>query len=543
MLVLTGFAVILTACNDQWDKHIAPNGEYMDGTVLDAIKANSDLSAFYKILEETGYDSVLKEGAGFTILAPDNDALANLSDADIDTKLAMIKNHVVTGTYDTQKLSELSSIKMMNGKNLPLSGLSIDADIRNLLCANGILHKINIILEPRMNIDEYLRSLPENTYIQVDSLYAKTERVMDMDKSVPKGVDANGQIVYDTVWITQNSYLQEVPIHNEDSMYTFILLENSNFNSIGSKYAKYMRQATQESTESLVTDELIRDLILNSDENTAVISGVTVDFSNAALVSEYKASNGIVRIMNGVDIKMANKIKPITIEGEDYLTALEAARLTIRTRFWASGGKDIMLSSRTYQTGINTAGETVTYSFSYSTTRNTNSNYYIHYEAPLYSTAYDIYWLSYDDTNWAEYGVTPDDDIPGTKLKVCQKLFASMPGEALLGRPDPSYPAIVNNYLGNSIAFAAASKNGIMQEERLCKYNLGSDAMRMVPVSPVEETDPYAFVVPRMGNVMFMVCNTAGFGEEYEGLADSNRSGGMMFLDYIKLIPRIENGD
>jgi len=528
-----------TGCNDQWDNHTAPNGKYMNGTVLDAIKANTTLSEFYKMLEETGYDEVLREGPGFTVLAPDNNTLTAFTNADTEAKLAMIKNHVVFGTYDTQKLMELTSLKMMNGKNLPLNGLSIDADIRNLLCSNGVLHMISTILEPRLNIDEYLNSLPENSYIQLDSLYAKTERIMDMDKSVPNRVNENGQIVYDTVWITRNAYLQEAPINNEDSMYTFILLENNNFNTIRTKYAKYMRQSTQESTDSKVTDELIRDLILNYEKNTSALSGVTVDFSGASLVTEYEASNGVVRIMNGVDIKMANKLKTVIIEGEDYLSALDDTKLVTRTSSWASGGKDVMLSSRTYQMGTNG----VTYTFTYSSTRNTNSNYYIHYEADLYSTAYDIYWLSYDNMNWSEYGTPPVDGISASKLKICQKLFASMPGQPLLGRPDSSYPAIVNNYLGNTIAFAAASQSGIMQEEKLCKYNLGSDAMRMIPVNPIDDPDPYAFTVPHMGNVMFMVCNTAGFGEEYENLTDANRSGGMMFLDYIKLVPRIENGD
>ena len=539
MFTLIAFSVILTGCNDQWDNHVAPDGKYMDGTVLDAIKSNSNLSEFYKMIEETGYDVVLKESPGFTVLAPDNSALSALADADTETKLAMIKNHVAFGIYDVQKLAGLSTLKMMNGKNLPLGDLPIDGSIRNILCVNGVLHMINMILEPRMNINEYLSSLPEDKYIQLDSLYAKTERVMDMDKSVPVKVNENGQIVYDTVWITQNSYFQEVPINDEDSMYTFILLENENFNTIKTKFAKYMKQATQESTDSKVTDELIRDLILRYDENSAVLSGITVDFSGASLISEYKASNGIVRIMNGVDVKMKNKLKTVVIEAEDYISALDDTKLVLRTRPWASGGKDVMLSSRTYQQGT----DGVTYSFTYSSTRNTNSNYYIHYEAGLYSTSYDVYWLSFDDMNWSEYGTPPVEGISASKLKICQKLFASMPGSPLLGRPDPSNPAIVNNYLGNTVAFAASSKSGVMQEERLCKYSLGSDAMRMVPVTPVDEPDPYAFSVPQMGNVMFMVCNTAGFGEEYENLTDANRSGGMMFLDYIKLVPRIEEGD
>lgn len=534
------FAVISllgSSCNDQWDDHVAINEKTMQGTVLDAIKENSDFSSFYEILKETGYDEILAGDYEFTVLAPNNAAVASYSKADKQTKLAIVKNHIAFIAYNTNQLAGKERLSMVNGKNMMLSSLTIDTNKRNIVCNNGILHMVNKVMEPAKSIDEYLQSIAKETYIQIDSLYAKTVKVMDSDKSIQTGVDENGQAVYDTVWKVQNYYLDAMPINNEDSMYTFVLLDNENFNTIKAKYAKYMRQINDERTDSLVTDELIRDLVFRNEETTA-LSGVKVDFSHATVVSEYKASNGLVKVMKGVDIKMKeNKIKTIWVEGESYLSALNADVVSTRMRPWARGGKDIMVSSTSMQTRDSISADDgvtvvpINYTFTYNTNKqNKDCNFYLRYVVKMNSVDYDIYWLSYDDM---EQHIAQDKH-PESTLRFGQKLFASMPFEKVLSRADNN---INNNYLGNQIAFGARSTAGIMKEEHLCKYAL--DVIpKTIMLNPIEE-DPYTFTVPRMGKVTLMVCNTA----EYSDVAKKSITGGMMFLDYIKFVPRVEEGD
>ncbi|WP_288360438.1 fasciclin domain-containing protein [uncultured Bacteroides sp.] len=543
-------ATLVAACNNQWDNHVVVDMPALEGNVLDAVKANGELSGFYALLQETGYDKVLQGAYEYTVLAPADEVLADyVKSLAVDewteaAKLEMVRHHIAFGTFNLTAISQPDSrLKMINGKNRQMGEVVFEPEHSDVLCNNGMLHMVNKVVEPLMNIDEYLQRLRElypEEYEQLDSLYAKTTRTMDTDRSVQKGVNEKGQPVYDTVWTTRNYFFEEMPVNNEDSTYTFVLLRQANFRSIKEKYARYMNQGTVELTDSLVTDELIRDLVFKPGTTTA-LSGVEVDFSNAvpfevAGDKEYKASNGTIRFLNGVDIRIKeNKVKTVVVEAEDYLDTYAASKTYTRLRTWASGGKDVMVSSRSYQTDPVTKTE---YSFTFNTSNmNTDANFYLQYAVKLNSVIYDVYLGSYDDM---ENHVNQDETSAASTLAVCQKLLASMPGEPALRRPSGSTSSIENNYLGKTCGFAGYSIAGDETYKNtpvhLRKYNLGS---YMIPTTPVEEADAYDFEVPRMGQVQLMVCNTAGCHE----YSKPDQRGGMMFLDYIKFVPRIADGE
>ena len=111
-----------------------------------------------------------------------------------------------------------------------------------------------------------------------------------------------------------------------------------------------------------------------------------------------------------------NKIKTVVVEAEDYLSAYSPSKVYTRSRSsWASGGKDVMVSSRTYQKDPVTGTE---YSFVFNTSNyNTDMNFYLLYEVRLNSVTYDVYWLSYDDM--AEH-IAKDPASEASTLVVCQ---------------------------------------------------------------------------------------------------------------------------
>lgn len=549
---------LVTACNNQWNDHIAVNSSTLDSSVLDIIKADQNFSAFYGLLQETGYDTVLQEGYEYTILVPDNEAVAafisanHTTDMDIQEKRAIdslvVKNHIAFGSYNSQVLMRDGRLKMINGKNLVMDNLVFNNNYSNVLCSNGILHLVNEVIKPMMNIDEYLQSLPEEVYMQKDSLYAKASKVMDMDKSIQKGVDAQGRPIYDTVWVTRNYFFEEMPLNDEDSTYTFVLLDDENFREIKQKYAKYMNLGDEELTDSLVTDELIRDLVFQGGMTAeggmmTAVSGVKVDFSEAILDTDYKASNGVVRIMRGVQIWMKDKLQDVYVEGEDYAAAHTEKQVFTRVRNWARGGLDVMVSAQTCQIDPLTGKKY--WFYGNQSNINKNTNFYLKYNVLLNSTTYDVYWVSYDDME--EHVRVDGDDVPAATLKVCQKLFASMPGKKELS---VSSNVVKNNEWGDQEAFVSYSYAGGEgpEEVRLQRYSLGLSTSSSTPnyqrpIAKVEGKEAYDFVVPQMGTTVLMVCNSAGFGEEYDSVSDKDKGSGVMFLDYIKFVPRIAEGD
>ena len=178
--------VLITACNNQWDNHVEVDTPTLDGSVLDAVKANKDLSAFYLLLEETGYVNILNGEYEYTILAPDNDAISELV-ADYEEgewneqeKLAIVKNHIAFGLYNMKTLTQPDSrLKMINGKNQSMSTVSFDSEHSNVLCNNGVLHIVDKAYKPLMNIDEYLQ--------YVRGMFPEEYEQLDSHKSFPSG--------------------------------------------------------------------------------------------------------------------------------------------------------------------------------------------------------------------------------------------------------------------------------------------------------------------------------------------------------------------
>lgn len=552
LLLLITTVASFTACNNRWDDYIEVNGTLLKGTVMEGLKGRADMSTFYNMVVATGYDSILSNSVEVTVLAPTNDALSAYASASIDEKKELVRNHIAFLSYNSNKLSEMSKLMMINGKNLTLSKLSIDGSVHDLLCNNGIIHKVDKAVPASKSILEYLYSLPTGVYPQADSIRNQTKRVMDMEKSIQIGVTANGQPKYDTVWTYTNHLLDRVSLHNEDSTYTLVLLEQTDYNTLAAKYSTYMQQPTKSRTDSLVFDELYSDLTfkgINPTNTSAVaVSGVNVDFSTAATTSEYEASNGVVRIMNGISIKMYNnKIKPLQIEGEAYQNVLDPVYVLTRSRSWASGGKDVVVSSRTAQlvSGrlANALGQmrdtTFTYTFYYSqgaSLYNTSNNFFLEYSTKLYSVEYDVYWVAHCDQS-GTFAFRPGFDKDS--LMVEQKMFMSFPLKAKLSRL--SSGEVRNNSLGDfalaatTIAGRTNPATGKPYEAKLRKYRLMDIPTQYV--SHVTTSFDGIVQCPTAGKATIWVTNTAN------GQASTSATGGLMFLDYIKLVPRVNVND
>ena len=61
---------------------------------------------------------------------------------------------------------------------------------------------------------------------------------MDTERCVQSGVNYLGQPVFDSVWTTRNYFFEEMPINDEDSSYTFVVLRDLNFRELKAKYAR-----------------------------------------------------------------------------------------------------------------------------------------------------------------------------------------------------------------------------------------------------------------------------------------------------------------
>lgn len=573
-------AVSLLSCNKQWDEVINPSG-LKGKTLLEVLRENPQTTTFAAIVKKAGYDSLLVSNKMITIFAPNNTALANVDQTDVQSLKALVKNHLSYGnctvldghfTLDTVEMLNCKNLKI---KDLTVNGIALDPDNYNFAAKNGTLHVIKSIITTQKNIWEYMQTVPDN--IQTQFIQANDKQAMDMTRSVQTGVDPNsGKPIYDTVWINENPVLKALPLNDETKNYSFVMLPNEVISRIETKYSKYFAKSNKLKQDSILRTEFLRDCILAPVEITAdgkylSIDGVKMDISAANIQSTYKASNGIVYTLSDADVKIyENKIKTIIVEAENYTGSFADNMNAWMTRYRTdlSGGKDVVLNCATpytYKYTFLAKDTTMTYT-AYPANSSSNiakvSNCYLQFNPTLNSVAYKIYWSAYDDYP-SHVNITATvrgkSVNTGASCKFSQKLLLSFPDRPVVGITS-SKDTIVNNPLTikdfdqNTIkCYAFASSRftaGLREEKQLfrCIMDTTSATNRQLGLLSINNSlgvddyfkifsgsdgygDRMSIINPTYGVATLLVANTT---------EKSGTSSGMIFLDYIKLVPVVD---
>lgn len=239
-----------TACTDTWDDHYAEK-VYGDGSLMEAISKDPNLSNFQAVLQATGYDAALGGSQVFTVFAPTND---NFTEADRDAVIAQynqykaqgvkdaknlaikefIQNHIALYNYSLSKASQDTAITMMNGKRVGLTASAFEGQSfvkSNVQTGNGVLFTIAGQAKYNPNIFEYLEKDADLDSVK-NFIYKYNEDKFMAALSVP-GEIIDGKIQYlDSVTVTKNDLLarfdngMNAVINDEDSTYIFLAPTN-----------------------------------------------------------------------------------------------------------------------------------------------------------------------------------------------------------------------------------------------------------------------------------------------------------------------------
>ena len=604
--IFVAVVIVLAGCNP-WED-VRNTVDERNKNLFEILTENPDLSTFVKALETTGYAEKLSADMSFTVFAPTNAALANLNLNDNEALTALVESHISekiaytdkTGVFNIDRILMLND-KYVNIINNLVSGVTVSK--WNIASKNGVLHILSGTIDNRKNSWEYLQTLENNPI--VDFIASFNEKVMDMDRSVQKGVNASGKPIYDTVWTYRNTLLDSTPLADESSSSTYILLEKSGLDNLMVKYAKYFAQKDSVGMLRQITREIISDMVLpytkiNTSGRFLNSSGVLIDVNYTNITDSIITSNGIIYKAKTTDVKMyQNKIKPLYIEAEDFVSNWPDA-LQTRPRSWASGGKDIVLKSRTrhsydwseqstYELATKTpAGkDTVIVRDTIIVTKINNlwdltyrsnewpggntlgePNAYISYKPRMYSAPYKIFWKAFDD-NAEKVHI----DSRGIAMTFYQKMYISFPSEKVLERTSAN--VITGNFsstskpgfTANHTIMAARMTAGEKVESQLVRYRVNQghtvyqnsyvlyDAENPNNPQPISSEDIYGkegiLINPYYGQATLFVSNTC-MGEfthsdgTIQAYLQSNKAAnapGMIFLDYIRLEPQVDPND
>lgn len=296
-ILRTGFAVSLLAlgfnsCSDTWDDHYDTNSDVLGKTSLWAtMLENGNLSDFRQVLAATGYDKVLQTEQIYTVWAPVNgtfnkDSLLSLVNAGKSTDVTkrFVNNHISRFNYSVNPSERM--ITMLNGKRYEFSGATmggVEISSENNRCNNGVLHVVSSQLPFLSSIYEEIEVNPDFSMI-ADFLKAYDNDSLDEDRSVSRGVDADGNKIYvDSVTIFSNTILSalEALVYEEDSTYRALLPTNEAFQQrYDELYPLFKFNASVDNADSLqdmnakryVLNDLFYNMNMNKHENDSLFA-------------------------------------------------------------------------------------------------------------------------------------------------------------------------------------------------------------------------------------------------------------------------------
>jgi len=333
ILLLT---TVLYACKKQWDDRTEAVDQQLDKNVIQQIQENGNLSTFAGYLSKIGYDKLLAGSKTYTVWAPTNQALQGIDPVIVNdtAKLRLfVANHIANQTYLTTAPKPTMRVRTLGGKNVTFTATTVeDATITtgNQYVANGVIHVIDKAIPPKMNIDQYVRSLTGVADLHKAYIIGQDTTFIDTAKATVQSYDPKtGKpiLVPGTGVVKTNKYYNRVAaLSNEDSTYTYFVLTDVAYNAERNKVSKYFTTVSNSvdttmnilSAFNVLKDVAIRGAVAEANLPAigSSVNNVPMPISKASIVQRYQASNGWVYVISAMPFVTSDKITPITIQGE-----------------------------------------------------------------------------------------------------------------------------------------------------------------------------------------------------------------------------------
>lgn len=245
------FSIILTiSCEKVWDEHYDESSfDLPDFTLYDFIQDTPELRIFSNMLAISGYSEILRASQSYTVWAPDNNALSGIDTTSKDLVIEIVRNHIARSRITTSGI-ESRAIRMLNGKLIDFAsdgaGYSFGDKVvleANHSCKNGLVHIIDGYAAYQYNLWEFIERTESLDSLR-SYLLSQTTNVFDALNSTEIGVNSDGQVIYDSLFMLTNPVLEEIgAIDTEDSIYTAIIPDNTAWNEAYNRIGGYFNFA------------------------------------------------------------------------------------------------------------------------------------------------------------------------------------------------------------------------------------------------------------------------------------------------------------
>lgn len=337
--------LLLTGCQEDWDKHYTPADQSVSELMWDQIQLNENYSSFVDYIKKNNLDTLLKNNQQYTLFIPDNDAFSNIPDT-TEINSFLLYYLISPNVLSMRNIKSLKKLQTLSGKfalvehnNSEYFFDGANITFQSPLYLDGRYYELDEFPFAEPNFKEYF-----SKYLPFIDNYISSQSYDSLDKrqSTPIGFDENGNTIYDSVFITVNPFAEKYfPIGEEsrNNFATFILFDQEQYNAaldemagkIGGVYDSYddIPLVWQESilfpiflNNGLFENALTYEQL--SDPNLLNIRGkkVVLDVSVIDPESKITCSNGYIYEFFDFQVPDSLYLGKVKIEGEDLIDSI-----------------------------------------------------------------------------------------------------------------------------------------------------------------------------------------------------------------------------
>jgi hypothetical protein len=324
ILLLLTAVIWLNGCKNVVDEHNEIVNVDYSTDLFQKIAGQANLSKFTEYVRSTGYDKVLSSSQTYTIWAPTNDALATLDAAIVSDPVKLkdfVANHIgLTATPAPKGVTDTVKVLLQNKKYATMVGPTFEeaAIVGSAAFAkNGALYVIDKAVPTKLNVWDFMLSSTDAA-LQTNYIANLSTQVIDTANATIIGYNSLGNPIFapNPPMVSRNTYWNSVAdLRIESQQYTFFMLQDATYTTERNRLEPYYPNG---SSFILVRDLVVKGLYnLDKLPDTLISTrGVKIPVKKSAIVKSYKASNGIVYVMNALPFRTKDKVPTFKIEGE-----------------------------------------------------------------------------------------------------------------------------------------------------------------------------------------------------------------------------------
>jgi uncharacterized surface protein with fasciclin (FAS1) repeats len=309
-------------CKNGWEEHTALLENTSKATLLEQIASEPELSKFYAYIKQAELEEVLASSKTNTVWAPNNQAIdALLAESpnylsSTEAVKSFVKYHIAGLFHPVKTSQDTLRIQTMDSLFVSVSGPHYEeASVvkGGIIAKNGLLHIVDKALMVKSSVFDAAKSFPN-----------LTSQKLAMESLDTAGVDPAGNPIVkrSPKWA---SLVRRMA--SKDSLYTYFVLSNDAFDAEYNRITPYYKSTKTNRPDStqiyltrigMLQDLLVKGLYTQDKLPDTLISvtGTKIPVKKSAIVSSYKANNGIVYVVNELPYRLKDKIREFKIEGE-----------------------------------------------------------------------------------------------------------------------------------------------------------------------------------------------------------------------------------